>query len=178
MNANEVIASRAAHLSGHPGTRPVHPNDDVNMCQSSNDVIPAAIHLAAYLDIAERLLPALAHLQQILERRAAETHDVVKTGRTHLMDATPIRLGQAVGGWAAQVALARQRLEATLPRLAQLALGGTAVGTGLNAHPEFGASIAAGRGIRSSRPPTTSPPRPRWTPPSSSAAGSKPTPPG
>ncbi|MEA2598134.1 MAG: fumarate hydratase, class [Thermomicrobiales bacterium] len=142
MNANEVIASRAAQLSVQLNGRPVHPNDDVNMCQSSNDVIPAAIHLAAYLDVAERLLPALVHLQETLERRAAETHDVVKTGRTHLMDATPVRLGQAIGAWAAQVALARQRLESTLPRLAQLALGGTAVGTGLNAHPEFGARIA------------------------------------
>ncbi|HEY7032487.1 MAG TPA: class II fumarate hydratase [Thermomicrobiales bacterium] len=137
MNANEVIAARAAQLSGHPETRPIHPNDDVNMCQSSNDVIPTAIHLAAYLDVAERLLPALAHLQRTLERRAVDTHDVVKTGRTHLMDATPVRLGQQVGGWAAQVELASRRLEATLPRLALLALGGTAVGTGLNAHPDF-----------------------------------------
>lgn len=142
MNANEVIASRAAQLSGQPGTRPVHPNDDVNMCQSSNDVIPAAIHVAAYLDIADRLLPALAHLQEILEQRARETHNVIKTGRTHLMDATPVRLGHAIGAWATQVSFARQRLESSLPRLAQLALGGTAVGTGLNAHPEYGVRIA------------------------------------
>jgi fumarate hydratase class II len=152
MNANEVIASRAAQLSGHPETRPVHPNDDVNMCQSSNDVIPAAIHLAAYLEVSERLLPALTHLQQTLERRAAETHDVVKTGRTHLMDATPVRLGQQIGGWTAQVAHARRRLEDTLPRLAQLALGGTAVGTGLNAHPEFGARIARALAERTGYP--------------------------
>jgi fumarate hydratase, class II len=151
MNANEVIAARAAQLaaSGDPG---VHPNDDVNMCQSSNDVIPTAIHLAAYLEVAERLLPAMAHLQATLERRAAETRNVVKTGRTHLMDATPVRLGQAIGGWAAQVALARARILAVLPRLAELALGGTAVGTGLNAHPEFGARVAAALAERTGHP--------------------------
>jgi len=141
MNANEVIATRAAQIAG--GGRPVHPNDDVNMGQSSNDVIPSAIHVSAYLEIAEQLLPAMAHLQEMLERRAAETDDVVKMGRTHLMDAMPVRLGQEIGGWAAQVRLARERIEATLPRLAQLALGGTAVGTGINAHPEFGSRVAA-----------------------------------
>jgi fumarate hydratase, class II len=140
MNANEVIANRAAQLAG--GGKPVHPNDDVNMSQSSNDVIPAAIHVAAYLEVVERLLPAITRLQETLERRAAETDNIVKTGRTHLMDATPVRLGQEVGGWAAQVRQARERLQSTLPRLAQLALGGTAVGTGINAHPEFGARIA------------------------------------
>jgi fumarate hydratase class II len=140
MNANEVIASRAAQLAGQE--RPVHPNDHVNMSQSSNDVIPSAIHVAAYLEIAEHLLPAMAHLQETLERRAAETHDVVKTGRTHLMDATPVRLGQEIGGWATQVKLARERIESSLPRLAQLAIGGTAVGTGINAHPEFGTLVA------------------------------------
>jgi fumarate hydratase class II len=140
MNANEVIASRAAQLAG--GGRPVHPNDDVNMCQSSNDVIPAAINVAAYLEIAERLLPAMEHLQATLERRAEETRDVVKTGRTHLMDATPVRLGQEISGWAVQVKQARERIESALPHLAQLAIGGTAVGTGINAHPEFGASVA------------------------------------
>ncbi|MGH2557858.1 MAG: class II fumarate hydratase [Thermomicrobiales bacterium] len=141
INANEVIASRAAHIAG--GGAPVHPNDDVNMCQSSNDVIPAAIHVAAYLDVAERLLPAMAHLQEALKQKAAETDEIVKTGRTHLMDATPVRVGQEVGGWAAQVALARARIEASLPRLAQLAIGGTAVGTGINAHTEFGGRMAA-----------------------------------
>jgi fumarate hydratase class II len=141
MNANEVIASRAAQIAGTE--RPVHPNDHVNMCQSSNDVIPSAIHVAAYLEIVELLLPAMAHLQQTLERRAEETHGVVKTGRTHLMDATPVRLGQEIGGWAFQVAEARARLEASLPRLAKLAIGGTAVGTGINAHPEFGSKVAA-----------------------------------
>jgi fumarate hydratase class II len=140
MNANEVIASRAAQIAG--SGRPVHPNDDVNMCQSSNDVIPAAISVAAYLEIAEHLLPAMKHLQETLERRAADTADVVKTGRTHLMDATPVRLGQEVAGWAAQVKQSRERIESALPHLAQLAVGGTAVGTGINAHPEFGAGVA------------------------------------
>lgn len=140
MNANEVIASRAAILAG--GGRPVHPNDDVNMCQSSNDVIPAAINVAAYLEIAEHLLPAMSHLQSTLETRAAETVDVIKTGRTHLMDATPVRLGHEIGAWAAQVKQARERIESALPHLAQLAIGGTAVGTGINAHPEFGVGVA------------------------------------
>jgi fumarate hydratase class II len=141
MNANEVIASRAAQIAG--GGRPVHPNDDVNMCQSSNDVIPAAIHVAAYLVVTESLLPAMRYLHATLERRAAETQHVVKTGRTHLMDATPVRLGQQIAGWAAQVKQACERIEATLPHLAQLALGGTAVGTGINAHPEYAKGVAA-----------------------------------
>ena len=140
MNANEVIAGRAARIAGG---RSVHPNDDVNMSQSSNDVIPAAIHVAAYLLVKEDLLPALAHLQTTFDRRAADTRDVIKTGRTHLMDATPIRLSQEISGWSSQVANAQARIEATLPRLAELALGGTAVGTGLNAHPEYGAKVAA-----------------------------------
>ena len=139
MNANEVIASRARQVD--PDLR-IHPNDDVNMGQSSNDVIPAAIHVAAYLEVAENLLPAMAHLQASLEKRAEDTHDVIKTGRTHLMDAMPVRLSQEISGWATQVAHARQRIEATLPHLAQLALGGTAVGTGINAHPEFGHRVA------------------------------------
>src|SRR5215218_7369434 len=140
MNANEVIAARADQLAG--GGRPVHPNDDVNMCQSSNDVIPAAIHVAAYLEIAERLIPALNHLKATFDRRAQETNGIIKTGRTHLMDATPVRLGQEISGWSGQIDLAIQRIEALLPHLAQLAIGGTAVGTGINAHPEFGARVA------------------------------------
>jgi fumarate hydratase, class II len=139
-NANEVIATRAAQIAVKD--RPVHPNDHVNMCQSSNDVIPSTIHLAAYLLVHEELLPALARLQEALERKAAETDGIAKMGRTHLMDAMPVRLGQQVGGWAAQVRHSRERIESTLPRLAQLALGGTAVGTGINAHPEFGARVA------------------------------------
>ena len=143
MNANEVIANRAIQLmGGELGSKVIHPNDHVNMGQSSNDVIPAAIHVAAYLEVHEALLPALRHLRQALERKAAETDDVVKTGRTHLMDATPIRMGQEISGWAAQVEKGIQRVEAALPRLAELALGGTAVGTGLNAHPEFGRRVA------------------------------------
>ncbi|MFN8499446.1 MAG: class II fumarate hydratase [Anaerolineae bacterium] len=141
MNANEVIASRTRSMGD--GSVRIHPNDDVNMGQSSNDVIPAAIHVAALLEIHEALLPAMAHLQETLERRAAETHDIVKTGRTHLMDAMPVRLSQEISGWATQVAHASQRLQAMYPQLGQLALGGTAVGTGINAHPEFGKRIAA-----------------------------------
>jgi fumarate hydratase class II len=140
MNANEVIATRAAQLD-HGETTP-HPNDHVNMSQSSNDVIPTAIHVAAYIEIAEKLLPAMQHLQETFEQRAEELHDVIKTGRTHLMDATPVRLGDEIGGWAAQVRLGRERLEASLPRLAELAIGGTATGSGLNAHIEFGGRVA------------------------------------
>ncbi|MCW5851698.1 MAG: class II fumarate hydratase [Anaerolineae bacterium] len=141
MNANEVITSRCRQLAENdPG---INPNDHVNMGQSSNDVIPAAIHVAAYMEVHDSLLPALKHLEETLRRRAEDTHDVVKTGRTHLMDAMPVRMGQQISGWATQVAHARQRLEATGPRLSQLALGGTAVGTGINAHPEFGRRIAA-----------------------------------
>jgi fumarate hydratase class II len=150
MNANEVIATRAAQIVGEG--RPIHPNDDVNMCQSSNDVIPAAIHVAAFLLVRETLIPALDHLELVLRRRAEETHDVIKTGRTHLMDAMPIRLGQEIGGWATQVAQARERIESTVPRLAQLALGGTAVGTGINAHPEYGARVAAALAQRTGLP--------------------------
>jgi len=149
-NANEVIAARAA--ANAPGDLTPHPNDHVNMGQSSNDVIPTAIHVSAYLLIAEQLLPALVHLEATLQQRAADTNDVVKTGRTHLMDATPVRLGQEIGGWAAQVRHASVRIESSLPRLARLAIGGTAVGTGLNAHPEFGAKVAADLSRRTGLP--------------------------
>jgi fumarate hydratase class II len=150
MNANEVIANRAAQI--HGDGRPVHPNDDVNMCQSSNDVIPAAIHVAAYLLISDDLLPALIHLEQTLVRRASDTHDVIKTGRTHLMDAMPIRLSQQITGWATQVRQSRERIESTLPRLAELALGGTAVGSGINAHDEYGVAVAAALARRTGLP--------------------------
>ncbi len=140
MNANEVIAARARQIAG---STTVHPNDHVNMCQSSNDVIPAAIHIAATIELHERLLPSLHHLHDELLRKAAANDDAVKTGRTHLMDAMPIRLSQQIGGWAAQIRQSIERLTATLPRLSELALGGTAVGTGINAHPEFGARVAA-----------------------------------
>jgi fumarate hydratase class II len=138
MNANEVIAKIAS-----TGKLKIHPNDDVNMCQSSNDVIPAAIHVAAAVEIHDNLLPALRHLHGVLQARAHETQDVVKTGRTHLMDAMPITLGQEIGGWAAQVNHGVERILNSQPRLLELATGGTAIGTGINAHPEFGNRIAA-----------------------------------
>ncbi|NPA31334.1 MAG: class II fumarate hydratase [Chloroflexi bacterium] len=145
MNANEVIANRANELLGQPlGTKhPVHPNDHVNLGQSSNDVIPTAIHLAAYLQVDQVLLPALEHLRDVLRARAEEWDHLVKTGRTHLMDAMPIRLGQEFSGWARQIELGIERVKAALPRLAELAIGGTAVGTGINTHPEFGRRMAS-----------------------------------
>lgn len=143
MNANEVIASRGTQLLG-PSAKPIHPNNDVNRGQSSNDVIPAAIHVSAYLEVSEVLLPALRHLQAMLKKRESEFYDIVKTGRTHLMDATPVRLSQEISGWACQVRQGIERVESTLPRLAKLAIGGTAVGTGINAPKDFG-KIVAGR---------------------------------
>lgn len=140
MNANEVIHSRSMQL--RPNAPAPHPNDHVNMGQSSNDVIPTAINVAAAIAITEDLLPAMKHLEDVITRRADELQDVVKTGRTHLMDATPVRMGQTVGSWATQVRHARERLENTLPHLEQLTLGGTAVGSGLNAHVEFGGRVA------------------------------------
>src|SRR5206468_1835780 len=137
MNANEVIAA----LASREGAK-THPNDDVNMCQSSNDVIPAAVHISAALEIKSNLLPALAHLASTLRKRAAENDDVIKTGRTHLMDAMPVRLSQEIGGWAAQIEQGIERVNASFPRLCELAIGGTAVGTGINAHPEFGKRMA------------------------------------
>jgi fumarate hydratase class II len=142
MNANEVIASRATRILG-ASAKPVHPNNHVNMGQSSNDVIPAAIHVSAYLEVDENLLPGLRHLHSTLKKREAEFHDIVKTGRTHLMDAMPMRLSQEISGWAYQVELAVARIESTLPRLAQLAIGGTAVGTGINAPKEFGKIVTS-----------------------------------
>jgi fumarate hydratase class II len=139
MNANEVLATLAAGMLGGK----VHPNDHVNMSQSSNDCIPTAIHLSAYLAIHEELLPALRHLHESLENKAASLDHVVITGRTHLMDAMPVRLSQEIGGWASQIKHGIERIEMTLPRLAELAQGGTAVGTGINAHPEFGRRLAA-----------------------------------
>lgn len=139
MNANEVIASLATGFAGLA----VHPNDHVNMGQSSNDVIPTAIHVSAALQLERALLPALEHLATTIEAKAAELHGVVKTGRTHLMDAMPVRMSQELGGWAAQIRAGMARLRATLPRLTRLAQGGTAVGTGINAEPEFGRRVAA-----------------------------------
>src|SRR5881396_317978 len=134
MNANEVIARLASRSSGIA----VHPNDHVNFGQSSNDVIPTALHVSAVLEIERELLPALGHLWSALDQKAREWDDVIKTGRTHLMDATPIRLGQELGGYASQIEHSIARLKAVLPDLRELAIGGTAVGTGLNTHPEFG----------------------------------------
>ncbi len=141
MNANEVIANRASELlGGHRGAKhPVHPNDHVNRCQSSNDVIPTVTHLAALSAIHEALLPNLQRLRVALEAKAREFDGILKSGRTHLMDATPVRLGQEFAGYAAQVAHAAVRIERTTAHLGELALGGTAVGTGINAHPEFAA---------------------------------------
>jgi fumarate hydratase class II len=148
MNANEVIAT----LAGEG----VHPNDDVNMGQSSNDVFPSAVHLAALDETVHDLLPALDGLAQALEAKAKEFDDVVKSGRTHWMDAVPVTLGQEFGGYAAQVREGKARVEATLERLGKIPLGGTAVGTGLNTHPEFAARVreklAADTGLSISAP--------------------------
>lgn len=144
MNANEVIANRATQiLGGELGSRLVHPNDHVNMGQSSNDVIPTAIHVSALVQADEVLLPGLCHLSATLQARATELDEVIKTGRTHLMDAMPVRLGQEIGGWAYQVGQSVERVKSCRPHLAKLALGGTAVGTGVNAHPELGRRVAA-----------------------------------
>ena len=154
MNANEVISNRAIErLGGVVGSKkPVHPNDHVNAGQSSNDVIPTAIHVAAYAALAEDLRPALGHFAEALAAKAREFDDVVKIGRTHLQDAVPVRLGQEFGGYAQQVRNARSRLESVLPRLAELALGGTAVGTGLNAPPGFADAVIARMAARSGHP--------------------------
>jgi fumarate hydratase class II len=137
MNANEVVARLATMRLG----RPVHPNDHVNMGQSSNDVVPTAIHVSAATGLNRDLLPSLKYLAEAIEKKAKDCRSFVKTGRTHLMDAMPVRLDQELGGWAAQVRANGDRLAQVLPRLARLAQGGTAVGTGINAHPEFGVRI-------------------------------------
>jgi fumarate hydratase, class II len=154
MNANEVISNRAIQMrGGQLGAKtPVHPNDHVNLGQSSNDAIPAAIHVSAYLEVHEQLLPALRHLHTALARKAQEFDSIVKTGRTHLMDAMPVRLGQEFGGYAAQIEHGIRRIERTLPDLAELAIGGTAVGTGILTHPEFGARMAAALGRETGLP--------------------------
>jgi fumarate hydratase class II len=137
MNMNEVLATLAGERLG----RPVHPNDDVNHPMSSNDMFPASIHIAATAGVVRDLIPALEHLAGSLERKAEEFTDVVKAGRTHLMDATPVTLGQEFGGYAAQARIGVERLHSTLPRLAELPLGGTAVGTGINSPPGFGGRV-------------------------------------
>ena len=141
-NANEVIANRAGELlGGKPGPKLIHPNDHVNLGQSSNDVIPSAIHIAALVEIEQRLIPALELLRSSLEAKSKEFWDVVKTGRTHLQDATPIRLGQEFRGYAGQVERGVRRLHRAQEELTEIALGGTAVGTGVNTHPEFASRV-------------------------------------
>ncbi len=142
MNANEVIARRAGQLAAAGAPR-IHPNDHVNLGQSSNDVIPAALHASAVIAIERDLLPALTRLRHALDEKAKAFDDIIKTGRTHLMDATPIRLGQEFSGYASQIEHGIARVEAVVPDLRELAIGGTAVGTGLNTHPEFGRRMAA-----------------------------------
>lgn len=137
MNINEVVAT----LCSRELSREIHPNDQVNLGQSSNDVIPSALHVSAALGLNEALLPALRHLQGATEERAEALQDLVKTGRTHLMDGMPLTFGQELGGWAAQLGACRGAIEETLPRLCQLAQGGTAVGTGINAHQDFAATF-------------------------------------
>jgi len=145
MNANEVIANRASQLAGEPigSKRPLHPNDDVNLGQSSNDVIPTALHVSVALAIHHQLLPALAALYAALDAKAETWREVVKLGRTHLMDATPLTLGQAFSGYARQARKSADRGVRAVEALGELAIGGTAVGTGINTHPEFGARVAA-----------------------------------
>ena len=139
MNANEVIANRAIELAGGAlGSKsPVHPNDHVNMSQSSNAVFPTAMHIAAVETVVHKLVPAVAALAETLRAKAQATADVVKIGRTHLMDAVPLTLGQEISGWVQMLRNDLRRLELVQPQLLELALGGTAVGTGVNAHPEF-----------------------------------------
>ena len=139
MNANEVISNRAIEIAGGVmgSKKPIHPNDDVNMSQSSNDTFPAAMHIAAASRVAEVLIPAVEHLRDAIKSKARQFEHVVKIGRTHLMDATPLTVGQEMSGWASQLDRDIDRLKQVLPGLYDLAIGGTAVGTGLNSHPEF-----------------------------------------
>ncbi|MHA2175692.1 MAG: lyase family protein, partial [Candidatus Hodarchaeales archaeon] len=144
MNANEVIANRAIEImGGRVGTKtPVHPNNHVNKSQSSNDVIPTAMHLSAVSYIKENLLPSLEHLKHSLGEKTTEFADIVKVGRTHLQDATPVTLGQEFSGYKTQIEKGITRVSGTLPHLYEIALGGTAVGTGLNSHPKFAVNVA------------------------------------
>ena len=145
MNANEVISNRAIEMAGGQmgGKKPVHPNDDVNLSQSSNDTFPTAMHIAAVEQIQHKLIPAVTTLRNALDAKAKEFASIVKIGRTHLMDAVPLTLGQEFSGYVAQLDQDLERLRSVLPHLFELALGGTAVGTGLNTHPEFAARGAA-----------------------------------
>ncbi|EKT56178.1 class II fumarate hydratase [Providencia sneebia] len=144
MNMNEVLANRGSEiLGGQRGNdRLIHPNDDVNKSQSSNDVFPTAMHVAAVIAIRENLLPELKALHKVLDAKANEFKGIVKIGRTHLQDATPLTLGQEISGWAAMLAHAEKHIEDAIPHICELALGGTAVGTGLNTHPEYAVRVA------------------------------------
>ncbi len=144
MNANEVISNRAIEMAGGVlgSKKPIHPNDDVNMSQSSNDTFPTAMHIAAAEEVTHDLIPAVRKLRDALARKAKEFADIVKIGRTHLMDAVPLTLGQEFSGYVAQLDYDLKRIEAALPDLLELAIGGTAVGTGLNTHPEFAERVA------------------------------------
>ena len=176
MNANEVIATLANEDRASAATR-IHPNDHVNASQSSNDVFPTSIHVAATEAVVNELIPALDHLSAALQAKADDWATVVKAGRTHLMDATPVTLGQEFGGYAAQVRYGTERLLASLPRLAELPLGGTAVGTGINTPPGFSGKVIAelsrSPACPSPRPATTSrrraPGTAWWRPPASCA---------
>ncbi len=145
MNANEVISNRAIQISGGEmgSKKPIHPNDDVNKAQSSNDTFPTAMHIAAVEEIHRRLIPMVTKLRDALEKKAVEFKDIIKIGRTHLMDATPLTLGQEFSGYVQQLTNGLERINASLPHIYELALGGTAVGTGLNTHPEFAVKAAA-----------------------------------
>jgi fumarate hydratase class II len=144
MNVNEVISNRAIELAGGElgSKKPIHPNDDVNKAQSSNDTFPTAMHIAAAEEVVKHLIPAVTKLRNTLQHKAVEFKDIIKTGRTHLMDATPLTLGQEFSGYVQQLTQALGRIDATLPGVYELALGGTAVGTGLNTHPEFAEKAA------------------------------------
>ena len=159
MNVNEVLANRASELLGgkRGEARRVHPNDDVNRSQSSNDVYPTAMHVAAVDALTRRLLPAIARLQGTLEKKATEFDDIVKIGRTHLQDATPLTLGQEMSGWAAQLAHGAKHVRDALPHLCELALGGTAVGTGLNAPAGYAVGVAGEIATRTGLPLVSSP---------------------
>ncbi len=161
MNINEVLANRASELLGgeRGADRLVHPNDEVNRGQSSNDVVPTSVHVAAATAVAQRLVPSLDVLRATLDAKAVETADIVKIGRTHLQDATPLTLGQEISGWVAQLDRAREAVVRALPGVCELAIGGTAVGTGLNTHPEFGARVCDELARRLSLPFTPAPNR-------------------
>jgi fumarate hydratase, class II len=159
MNANEVISNRAIELAGGVmgSKKPVHPNDDVNMSQSSNDTFPTAMHIAATEEIVHRLIPSVSALRDALHTKEVEYAEVTKIGRTHLMDAVPLTLGQEFSGYVAQLTADIERIESTLPGLYELAAGGTAVGTGLNTHPEFGTRVAAAIAAMTGLPFVTAP---------------------